>query len=93
MAIGRSATKKEIEGQLRGAKPSKAMLAYKEGGLYANINRRKKLGISRPKSKTTISKESYSNMKKGFPDKKSTGGLIENNYEMRCVSDYTKNLI
>ena len=41
-------------------------------GLYANINRRKKLGISRPKSKSksTISKKSYSNMKKGFPKKK-----------------------
>jgi hypothetical protein len=39
-------------------------------GLWANINRRKKLGISRPKSETTISKEAYSNMKAGFPEKK-----------------------
>ena len=39
-------------------------------GLWANINRRKKLGISRPKSKTTISKKAYANMKKGFPKKK-----------------------
>ena len=39
-------------------------------GLYANINKRKKLGTSRPKSKSTISKKSYSNMKKGFPKKK-----------------------
>ena len=93
MAIGRSSTKKEIEGQLRGAKPSKAMLAYKEGGLYANINRRKKLGISRPKSKSTISKEDYANMKKGFPDKKAEGGLVEDNYKMRCVNDYTKDLV
>jgi hypothetical protein len=38
-------------------------------GLWANINRRKKLGISRPKSKTTISKKAYANMKKGFPKK------------------------
>ena len=45
-------------------------------GLYANINRRKKLGISRPKSKSTISKEAYSNMKSGFV-KKASGGLIE----------------
>jgi len=36
-------------------------------GLYANINRRKKLGISRPKFKSTISSKAYSNMKKGFP--------------------------
>jgi len=35
-------------------------------GLYANINARKKKGISRPKSKSTISKKAYANMKKGF---------------------------
>jgi hypothetical protein len=34
--------------------------------LYENINRRKKLGISRPKSKTTISTKAYAKMKKGF---------------------------
>jgi len=39
-------------------------------GLYANINKRKKLGISRPKSKSTISKKAYSNMKAGFPKKR-----------------------
>jgi hypothetical protein len=44
-------------------------------GLYANINRRKRLGISRPKSESTVSKESFSNMKKGFP-KKQTGGFV-----------------
>ena len=97
MAIARSSEYKQVEGHLRGAKPSKAML--KDGGeskpgLYANINKRKKLGISRPKSKSTISKEAYSNMKKRFPDKKSKGGLIhKDNYEMRCVNDYTKDLL
>ena len=43
---------------------------FKEGGpvgLYANINARKKQGISRPKSKSTISPKAYANMKKGFP--------------------------
>ncbi len=40
-------------------------------GLYANINARKKKGISRPKSKSTISKKAYKNMKAGFPKKKS----------------------
>ena len=44
-------------------------------GLWANINRRKRLGISRPKSESTISKEAYSNMKKGFP-KKAKGGSV-----------------
>jgi len=38
-------------------------------GLYYNINRRKKLGISRPKSKSTISREAYADMKAGFPFK------------------------
>jgi|TARA_A100001015_G_C14772411_1_gene625793 hypothetical protein len=39
-------------------------------GLYANINRRKRLGISRPKSKSTITKKAYANMRAGFPKKK-----------------------
>ncbi len=38
--------------------------------LYENINRRKRLGISRSKKKSTISKKSYANMKAGFPKKK-----------------------
>ena len=39
-------------------------------GLWANINRRKRLGISRPKSKSTISPKAYANMKAGFPKRK-----------------------
>lgn len=35
-------------------------------GLYANINRRRRLGISRPKSKSTISPKAYADMKAGF---------------------------
>ncbi len=38
--------------------------------LYRNINRRRKLGISRSKKNSTVSKKSYENMKKGFPKKK-----------------------
>ena len=38
--------------------------------LYANINKRKKAGTSRPKSKSTISKSAYANMKAGFPNSK-----------------------
>lgn len=38
--------------------------------LYENINRRRRLGISRSKKNSTISKKSYDNMKKGFPKKK-----------------------
>lgn len=39
----------------------------KRPGLYANINRRKKAGTSRPKSKSTITPKAYANMKAGFP--------------------------
>jgi len=38
-------------------------------GLYANINARKKKGISRSKKNSTISKEAYANMKSGFKKK------------------------
>jgi|TARA_R110002072_G_scaffold139958_2_gene283754 hypothetical protein len=38
--------------------------------LYENINRRKRLGISRSKKKSTVTKKSYANMKAGFPKKK-----------------------
>jgi hypothetical protein len=38
-------------------------------GLYANINARKKKGISRSKKKSTISSKAYANMKKGFKKK------------------------
>lgn len=39
-------------------------------GLYYNINKRKKAGTSRPKSKSTISAKAYANMKAGFPKSK-----------------------
>ena len=44
----------------------------KKRGLYDNINARKAKGISRPKSKSTISDKAYANMKAGFPKKKKT---------------------
>ena len=40
-------------------------------GLYANINARKKKGISRPKPQSTISAEAYARMKEGFKKKRS----------------------
>jgi len=43
------------------------------GGLYHNINHKKKSGTSNSKSNSTISKKAYSNMKSGF--KKETGGV------------------
>ena len=44
--------------------------------LYENINRRRKLGVSRSKKDSTISKGSYSDMKKGFPEKANEGKLM-----------------
>lgn len=38
--------------------------------LYKNINKRKGLGISRSKKKSTITPKAYANMKRGFPKKK-----------------------
>ena len=38
--------------------------------LYENINKRKKSGSSRPKSKSTISAKAYADMKAGFPNSK-----------------------
>ena len=46
---------------------------YHAGGLYHNINHKKKSGTSRSKSESTISAKSYANMKSGF--KKQEGGL------------------
>ena len=39
-------------------------------GLYANMNRRRNLGISRKKSESTVSPKAYANMKRGFPKNK-----------------------
>ena len=38
--------------------------------LYENINRRKRLGISRSKKKSTITDKAYKNMQAGFPNSK-----------------------
>ena len=62
------------DGKVTRADVLKGRGVFKKGGsakpgLWANINRRKKLGISRPKSKSTISTKAYANMKAGFPKK------------------------
>ena len=44
--------------------------AWNKWKRWADINRRKRLGISRPKSESTISKKAYSFMKMGFKKKK-----------------------
>jgi hypothetical protein len=42
----------------------------KPPGLYANMNKRRAEGTSRPKSKSTVTPKAYANMKAGFPKKK-----------------------
>ncbi len=44
-------------------------MAAKKNSLVANINRRKKAGTSRPKSRSTVDKESYGKMEAGWPEK------------------------
>ena len=56
---------------------------YHAGGLYHNINHKKKSGTSRSKSKSTISAKSYANMESGF--KKQEGGL--RNHMMNYLHD------
>ena len=43
------------------------MASKRRNSLVANINRRKRAGKSRPKSRSTVSKESYDQMQKGWP--------------------------
>ncbi len=56
----------------RGARRAhvEAMAAKKKNSLVNNINRRKKAGKSRPKKRSTVSKESYDQMEKGWPKSK-----------------------
>lgn len=49
---------------------AKKKSAKKKNSLVGNINKRKKAGKSRSKKKSTISKEAYSDMQKGWPKKK-----------------------
>jgi len=42
------------------------MMKKKKPGLYENMNKRKALGISRSKSKSTVTPKAYANMKRGF---------------------------
>jgi hypothetical protein len=54
-------------------KPTGGIIVMPKRGLYDNINRRKKKGISRTKKKSTIDPKTYDKMKKkkgGFAPKK-----------------------
>jgi hypothetical protein len=58
------------KGKVKARRDNTDFTQYKKGGsvgLYANMNARKKKGISRSKSDSTISPKAYANMKAGFP--------------------------
>jgi hypothetical protein len=44
-------------------------MAYTKNSLVKNINARKAAGTSRPKSKSTVSKKAYAQMKTGWKKK------------------------
>ena len=46
-------------------------MAARKNSLVENINRRKRAGTSRPKSRSTVSSDAYARMEAGWP-KKST---------------------
>lgn len=48
---------------------SKKIQVLNNMSLVANIRRRQKLGISRPKSKSTVSAKAYKQMKQGWKKK------------------------
>ena len=61
------------KGKVKARRDNTDFTQFKKGGpvgLYANINARKKQGISRSKSKSTITPKAYANMKAGFPNGK-----------------------
>ena len=71
------------------AKKGMKVPTYENGGLYANINKRKKAGTSRSKKDSTISKDSYKNMQKGFSAK---SGIKLNKKTNNLTSEQMKTL-
>ena len=53
--------------------------------LYKNMNARKAKGISRPKSKSTITPEAYKNMEEGFPKKKRKKAYVGGKTQKRSM--------
>ena len=72
--------------------------------LVENINKRKKAGTSRPKSKSTVSPKAYAKMKSGYRDggmigqmsdqmdmsRKEAGGLMNKASMMNDIAGYKK---
>lgn len=56
----------DLAGTLDGMAKYGGVPNYRNGGLYANMNKRKAAGTSRSKSNSTISPAAYKNMQEGF---------------------------
>ena len=71
---GKKSKKKKQQAAIAISKKKRAGLKIKKQeiimSLYENINRRKRLGISRSKKKSSITNKAYANMQAGFPKKK-----------------------
>jgi len=59
--------------------------------LYENINKRKKAKTSRSKKDSTISPESYANMKAGFPKKAKGGKVTSSKKDLKNIVGELKN--
>lgn len=59
---------KKVQAKKSGSKQNKLGV---KNSLVNNINAKKKKGTSNPKSKSTVSKKSYSDMENNWDDKKS----------------------
>jgi hypothetical protein len=46
----------------------------RKNSLVENINRRKRAGKSRPKSRSSVSKKAYTDMQRGWPSKGKSAG-------------------
>ena len=57
-------------------------------GLYANINARKKKGISRSKKNSTITPKAYANMQAGFPNSKKNKNKKKRGQNVRQEKNY-----
>lgn len=50
------------------------MASQRKNSLVNNINRRRRAGKSRPKSKSTVSRKSYRDMQQGWPASRKKAG-------------------
>lgn len=92
VAIKQEEVKSQLDNLIPPLVEGKSLTEYHAGGLYHNINHKKKSGTSNSKKNSTISTKAYSNMKKGFPKKQgdTEGGVVDPDYKF-TRGDYQVN--